>query len=106
MVTGLHFCAARKQRLWTTIVCRAGFGLLGEAVMSCKRCTSEVKDFNGELGIHFPGLEGLDKPIVWVFPKLTVCLACGFAEFVVPDEPLEQLRNCVPAQSRESARAS
>ena len=74
--------------------------------MSCKRCTSEVKDFNGELGIHFLGLEGLDKPIVWVFPKLTVCLACGFAEFVVPDEPLEQLKNCVPAQSRESARAS
>ena len=106
MVTGLYFCAARKQRLWTTTVCRAAFGLLGEAVMSCKRCTSEVKHFNGELGIHFPGLEGLDKPIVWVFPKLTVCLACGFAEFVVPHEPLEQLRNCVPTQSRESARAS
>jgi len=46
--------------------------------MSCKRCASdEVKTFNGELAIHFPGLEGLDKPIVWVFPKLVVCLGRG-----------------------------
>ena len=72
--------------------------------MSCKRCMSEVKDFNGELAIHFPGLEALDKPIVWVFPELRVCLECGFAEFVVPDEPLEQLRNgAAPPQSRQSA---
>ena len=62
--------------------------------MSCKRCASdEVKTFNGELAIHFPGLEGLDKPIVWVFPKLVVCLHCGFGEFVVPDEQKEQLKN-------------
>jgi len=75
--------------------------------MGCKQCASEVKDFNGELAIHFPGLEGLDKPIVWVFPKLRVCLGCGFAEFVVPDEQLEQLRSAVgPTQSRGSAQAS
>ena len=75
--------------------------------MSCRRCTSvELNDFNGELAIHFPGLEGLDKPIVWVFPKLKVCLGCGFGEFVVPDEPLEQLKNgVVPSQSRGIARA-
>lgn len=75
--------------------------------MSCKRCTSEAKDFNGELAIHFPGLKGLDKPIVWVFPKLRVCLGCGLGEFVVPDEQLKQLRNhVVPSQSGESMRAS
>jgi len=34
---------------------------------------------------HFPELQGLDKPIVWVFPELTVCLKCGFSEFVVPE---------------------
>ena len=62
--------------------------------MSCKRCASaKVKDFNGELAIHFPGLEGLDKPIVWVFPKLAACLNCGFVEFVLPDEPMEQLKH-------------
>ena len=62
--------------------------------MACKRCSSaEVKDFNGELAIHFPGLEGLDKPIVWVFPKLAACLNCGFVEFVLPDEQKKQLKH-------------
>lgn len=73
--------------------------------MSCKRCASdEQKNFNGELAIHFPGLEGLDKPVVWVFPKLLVCLRCGFGEFVVPDEQVEQLKNGdLSAQSQRSA---
>ena len=62
--------------------------------MACKRCASdEQKTFNGELAIHFPGLGGLDKPIVWVFPKLVVCLLCGFGEFVVPNERKEQLKS-------------
>jgi hypothetical protein len=62
--------------------------------MPCKRCSSaEVKDFNGELAIHFPGLEGLDKPIVWAFPKLAVCVNCGFVEFVLPDEQKKQLKH-------------
>jgi len=62
--------------------------------MSCKRCASEQqKDFNGELAIHFPGMEGIHKPIVWVFPKLWVCLRCGFGEFVVPEEQVTQLNN-------------
>ena len=47
--------------------------------------------FNGEIAIHFPGLEGLDKPIVWVFPKLLVCLNCGFTEFAIPETELRQL---------------
>lgn len=60
--------------------------------MSCKSCRSENQtEFNGELAIHFPGLEGLDKPIVWVFPKLLVCLNCGFTEFVVPETELRRL---------------
>jgi hypothetical protein len=39
----------------------------------------------------FPGLKGLDKPIVWVFPSLRVCIACGLAQFIVPEAELEQL---------------
>jgi hypothetical protein len=76
--------------------------------MSCKGCTSdEQKNFNGELAIHFPGLEGLDKPIVWVFPKLRVCLHCGCTEFVIPTEQLEKLKSGdFPTQSQASARAS
>jgi hypothetical protein len=41
--------------------------------------------------MDFPGLKGLDKPIGWVFPKLLVCLNCGFTEFVVPEAELRQL---------------
>lgn len=61
--------------------------------MSCKRCASDNvrRDFGGEIAIHFPGLEGLNKPIVWIFPKLVVCLDCGLAEFDIPEEQLQQL---------------
>ena len=60
--------------------------------MSCKACQSEnQRTFNGEVAIHFPGLKGLDKPIVWVFPKLLVCLNCGFTEFAIPKTELRQL---------------
>ena len=60
--------------------------------MSCKSCQSQnQRDLNGEIAIHFPGLKGLDKPIVWVFPKLLVCLDCGFSEFTVPERELSVL---------------
>jgi hypothetical protein len=60
--------------------------------MSCKSCQSQSQhEFNGEIAIHFPGLKGLDKPIVWVFPKLLVCSNCGFTEFTVPEKELSVL---------------
>jgi hypothetical protein len=49
--------------------------------MPCKSCGSANQDkFSGEMGIHFPGLENIDRPVVWVFPKLVVCLDRGNAE--------------------------
>jgi hypothetical protein len=60
--------------------------------MPCKSCQSEnQRTLNGEIAIHFAGLKGLDKPIVWVFPKLRVCLNCGFTEFAVPESELRRL---------------
>ena len=60
--------------------------------MSCKRCASDnIGSFNGEIAIHFPGLAGIDRPIVWVFPKLAVCLHCGLTEFTVPERELQIL---------------
>ena len=60
--------------------------------MKCKSCGSDIQQqFNGEVAIHFPGLKGLDKPIVWVFPKLLVCLHCGVAEFPIPEDQLRAL---------------
>jgi hypothetical protein len=61
--------------------------------MACKSCQSWNQSyFNGEIAIHFPGLKGLDKPIVWIFPRLLVCLDCGFTEFAIPETELCVLR--------------
>jgi hypothetical protein len=61
--------------------------------MACKSCQSQnTRNLNGEIAIHFPGLKGLDKPIVWVFPKLLVCLDCGFTEFTVSESETRVLR--------------
>jgi hypothetical protein len=57
--------------------------------MPCKSCGSvNQQKFSGEIFIHFPDI---DKPNVWVFPELVVCLDCGTAEFAVPEEELRQL---------------
>jgi predicted nucleic-acid-binding Zn-ribbon protein len=68
------------------------------AVMSlsitCPSCFStDKRNLNGEIALHFGGgLQGLEKPIVWSFPKVLVCLNCGFAEFVLEDDALTTLR--------------
>jgi hypothetical protein len=60
--------------------------------MACKQCSSDPHStFSAEMNIHFPGRAGLDEPTVWVFPKVVVCLSCGFAEFVVPTNELRAL---------------
>ena len=67
--------------------------------MSCNNCLSgNSKIFNGEIAIHFPGLEGLQKPIVWVFQELQVCLDCGFTEFKVPERELSVLTDGKPVK--------
>ena len=67
--------------------------------MTCKGCHSDKQRvFNGEIAIHFRGLGGLDKPIVWVFPKLGVCLDCGFTEFTVPERELQVLSQGSPVE--------
>jgi hypothetical protein len=67
--------------------------------MVCKRCASNQQSaFNGEIAIHFPGLKGLDKHIVWVFPKLAVCLECGFTDFTVPKKELSVLVKGTPVE--------
>jgi hypothetical protein len=67
--------------------------------MVCKRCASNQQSaFNGEIAIHFPGLKGLDKHIVWVFPKLAVCLECGFTDLTVPKKELSVLVKGSPVE--------
>lgn len=60
--------------------------------MPCKSCGSVTQSkFTGEMGIHFSGLKNIDRPIVWVFPEVVVCLNCGTAEFTVPEAELRLL---------------
>jgi hypothetical protein len=63
-------------------------------VMNCKSCLSDRQlEFLGEICLHFRGgLEGLNKPVVWVFPKVAVCLDCGSAQFAVPDTELRSIQ--------------
>jgi hypothetical protein len=62
--------------------------------MACKSCGSNnQQEFGAEINIHFPGQEALDKPAVLVFPKLLVCLHCGFTEFTVLETELNRLES-------------
>jgi len=66
--------------------------------MRCKSCGSvRGGKFTAEMGIHFPGLMNIDKPVVWVFPVLVVCLDCGISKFAIPKSELGLLAKGVAA---------
>jgi len=50
-----------------------------------------MREYSGEMNIHFPGWDGLTIPTVWVFPRLLVCVDCGQAQFTIPDEERKTL---------------
>jgi Zn ribbon nucleic-acid-binding protein len=59
---------------------------------ACPSCGSVNQSrFPAEMGIHFPGTKNIDKPVVWVFPEIVVCLECGTAQFAVPETELREL---------------
>ena len=65
--------------------------------MSCAQCTSSHQaEFGAEVNIHLPGLMNADKPGIFVFPKLQICLHCGFSRFTVPASELALLRRVAP----------
>ena len=60
--------------------------------MTCLSYQSvKLAELTAEMLVHFPGLKHLDKPGVLLFPKLIVCLDCGFARFTVPENELESV---------------
>jgi hypothetical protein len=60
--------------------------------LACKAYGSnKQREFNGEIAVNVP--KGSEPTIVWVFPKVLVCLNCGSAEFQVPQEELRALGN-------------
>jgi len=61
--------------------------------MPCTSCWSaNQRKFSAEINIHIDGLTNLDKPAVWVFPPLRVCLDCGLTEFEIPKTQLRELK--------------
>ena len=60
----------------------------------CRSCKSlHIADFLGEICLHFnQGVESLNKPLIWLFPKIPVCLDCGFAQFKVSAAELLECR--------------
>jgi hypothetical protein len=60
--------------------------------MNCRSCSSaNQQQFRSEINVHFPGLQNLDRPTVFAFPKILVCLDCGFTEFLIPENELRRL---------------
>jgi len=60
--------------------------------MRCQLCQSRNQaEFTAEMMIHFSGLECIDNPGIPTFPKLAVCLDCGFSRFSITEPELSQL---------------
>jgi hypothetical protein len=50
-------------------------------------------EFDGEMAIHFPGRKGLNTPPIFSFPKLVVCLKCGFMRCSISPAELRQVQD-------------
>jgi hypothetical protein len=60
--------------------------------MSCQLCGSgNEAELASEMIIHFSGPRNLDKPGVWVFSNVLVCLDCGCSHFTVPKTELASI---------------
>jgi hypothetical protein len=59
----------------------------------CRACASEnLVPFDAEASIHVPGLKGLHQPPIFAYPKLLVCLNCGFTETTFSEAELLLLK--------------
>jgi hypothetical protein len=47
-----------------------------------------LRNFPTEIAIH---LKDIGRPHVFVFPKILVCLKCGFTELVIEEDKLRLL---------------
>ena len=71
--------------------------------MSCTACTSvNEAEFTAEMMIHFSGVRNIDNPGVLAFPKVSVCLDCGFSRFTTPQTDLRTLGNGSAAKAVRS----
>ena len=69
--------------------------------MACFSCRLEnVKAFATEVNIHFSGKANLRKSLL-AYPKLFVCLDCGFAHVLLSEDELQSLRKTYLSLDRD-----
>src|SRR5215469_7697912 len=95
----LFFCY--RARFFVTMLKPSGKLASTMACLSC-RSTNQTF-FPAEINIHHPGMDGLDKPALWAFPSLLMCLDCGYTRFTLPDD---QLRELTESESSADATAA
>jgi hypothetical protein len=60
--------------------------------MRCELCSSASQaEFPTEMMIHFSGLKHLANPGVLAFPKVSICLGCGYSRFKIAETELRLL---------------
>jgi hypothetical protein len=59
--------------------------------MNCACGSGNQSEFAAEINVHFRGLKNLDNPGVLAFPKILICLDCGFSQFTAATTELVQL---------------
>jgi hypothetical protein len=60
--------------------------------MRCESCQSgNQAEFTAEIMIHFSGLGNINNPGIPTFPKIAVCLDCGFSRFSLAEPELSLL---------------
>jgi hypothetical protein len=70
----------------------------GGGAGKCLSCKPENQaEFTAEINIHFRGLKDIDHPGILFFPKVGVCLVCGFSKFTTPATELALLARGIAA---------
>jgi hypothetical protein len=65
--------------------------LVPAAIQRCCSCGStSVNKFTAEIALHFTGLKNIDKPVLWSFPEVPVCMDCGQAHFHITPKELQR----------------
>ena len=62
---------------------------MAQPIISCRRCNCDKRHtLSAEIAVHLPNL---GTPHVFLFPKLLVCVNCGFTEFVMSERELRSV---------------
>jgi len=75
--------------------------------MSCPACRLDNQmEFSAEMMVHLGGIKNLDNSGVVLFPKVLVCMDCGFSQFTVQKAALAMLASDSPTSERVTMAAA